>query len=88
MHYQEVRGKETVSGAASFSFSYVGAVPSQSVSASIIPTVLNIETPKTETLFVHVLLLPVSQHFNTSFYHNPARLLYYTKQYQKSVFIF
>lgn len=65
MDYQEVSGKETVSGAASFSFSCVGAVPSQSVSASIIPTIPNIESPMTDSLFVHVLLLPVSHTFVT-----------------------
>lgn len=65
MDYQEVSGKETVSGAASFSFSCVGAVPSQSVSDSIIPTIPNIESPMTDSLFVHVLLLPVSHTFLT-----------------------
>lgn len=39
----------------------------QSVSASIIPIILNTESPRTESLFVHVLLLPVSQHFSYKF---------------------
>lgn len=63
MYYQEVSGKEAVSGAASFSFSSVGGVPSQSASASIIPTIPNIESPKTDSLFVHVLLLQISHTF-------------------------
>lgn len=63
MYYQEVAGKETLSAAASFSFPCVGAVPSQSTSASTIPTIPDIESPKMDSLFVHVLLLQVSHPF-------------------------
>lgn len=88
MYYQEVNGKETVSGAVSFSFSCVGAVPSQSAPASITPTIPNIESPRTDSSFVHVFLLQVPPHIsNINFYHNPARFLCYTKQYQDSAFI-
>lgn len=65
MYYQEVTGKETFSAAASFSFPCVGAVPSQSASASTTPTIPDIESPKMDSLFVHVLLLQVSHPFLT-----------------------